>query len=160
MNIEYTYKIINVDNGAKSMEIVYDSSIYGVLHVGARLPWKGETLENIVLMYNPTRYWLEQTMETASVEVNSQGTQQIDVPDLTELVPPKNIILSEEQLVEIARGNRQYAYQTEADPIFFKSQRGEATEQDWLEKVAEIKARYPLDGPALDSTGAIPVGEV
>jgi hypothetical protein len=142
------------------MEIVYDSPIYGVLHVGARLPWKGETLENIVLMYNPTRYWLEQTMETASVEVNSQGTQQIDVPDLTELVPPKNIILSEEQLVQIARSNRQYAYQTEADPIFFKSQRGEATEQDWLEKVAEIKARYPLDGSALDSTGMIPVGEV
>ncbi len=31
----------------------------------------------------------------------------------------------------------------EADPIFFKWQRGEATEQDWLDKVAEIRARYP-----------------
>lgn len=38
---------------------------------------------------------------------------------------------------------RQSAYQTESDPLFFKYQRGEATEQDWLDKVAEIKARFP-----------------
>ena len=35
------------------------------------------------------------------------------------------------------------AYQAEADPLFFKYQRGEVTEQEWLDKVAEIKARYP-----------------
>ena len=33
------------------------------------------------------------------------------------------------------------AYQAEADPIFFKWQRGEATQQQWLDKIAEIKAR-------------------
>lgn len=38
---------------------------------------------------------------------------------------------------------RQLAYQTESDPLFFQYQRGEATEQDWLDKVAEIKARFP-----------------
>ena len=38
---------------------------------------------------------------------------------------------------------RRAAYQAEADPLFFKSQRGEATHEDWLAKVAEIKARYP-----------------
>ena len=38
---------------------------------------------------------------------------------------------------------RQSAYQTESDPLFFKYQRGEATEQEWLDKVAEIKARFP-----------------
>ena len=35
------------------------------------------------------------------------------------------------------------AYEAEADPLFFKSQRGEATQADWLAKVAEIKARFP-----------------
>lgn len=35
------------------------------------------------------------------------------------------------------------AYQAESDPLFFKYQRGEATEQEWLDKVAEIKARFP-----------------
>jgi hypothetical protein len=38
---------------------------------------------------------------------------------------------------------RAEAYRTESDPLFFKSQRGEATQQEWLDKVAEIKSRYP-----------------
>lgn len=38
---------------------------------------------------------------------------------------------------------RAEAYRAESDPLFFKSQRGEATQQEWLDKVAEIKARYP-----------------
>jgi hypothetical protein len=38
---------------------------------------------------------------------------------------------------------RQAAYIAESDPLFFKWQRGEATEQAWKDKVAEIKARYP-----------------
>jgi hypothetical protein len=31
----------------------------------------------------------------------------------------------------------------EADPMFFKWQRDEATQEDWLAKVAEVKARFP-----------------
>jgi len=38
---------------------------------------------------------------------------------------------------------RRAAYVVEADPIFFMSQRGEATLADWEAKVAEIKARFP-----------------
>lgn len=38
---------------------------------------------------------------------------------------------------------RKLAYQLEADPIFFKAQRGEVTMQNWLDKVSEIKSRYP-----------------
>ena len=35
------------------------------------------------------------------------------------------------------------AYEAESDPLFFKWQRGETTQQVWLDKVNEIKARYP-----------------
>lgn len=42
-----------------------------------------------------------------------------------------------------AKANRADAYRNESDPLFFKWQRGEATQQEWLDKVAEIKARYP-----------------
>jgi hypothetical protein len=42
---------------------------------------------------------------------------------------------------------RQKAYISEADPLFFKAQRGEATMDDWQAKVAEIKARYPKAQP-------------
>lgn len=38
---------------------------------------------------------------------------------------------------------RAQAYREEADPIFFQAQRGKATQQDWLDKIAEIEARYP-----------------
>ena len=37
---------------------------------------------------------------------------------------------------------RQAAYVTESDPIFFKYQRGEATKEEWLIKIEEIKNRY------------------
>jgi len=44
--------------------------------------------------------------------------------------------------------NRAAAYAAEADPLFFKSQRGEATTAEWEAKVAEIKARYPYPDEA------------
>jgi len=39
--------------------------------------------------------------------------------------------------------SRAAAYRSEADPLFFKAQRGEATTDEWTAKVAEIKARFP-----------------
>ena len=41
---------------------------------------------------------------------------------------------------------RAAAYRLEADPLFFKAQRGEATTDEWTAKVAEIKARFPYPG--------------
>jgi hypothetical protein len=31
----------------------------------------------------------------------------------------------------------------EADPLFFKYQRGEGSEQEWLDKIEEIRERFP-----------------
>ena len=44
---------------------------------------------------------------------------------------------------EQQESNRQTAYTQEADPLFFKWQAGEGTEQDWLAKREEIRSRYP-----------------
>ena len=41
------------------------------------------------------------------------------------------------------RAARRTAFAAEADPLFFQVQRGEATQADYLAKVAEIRARYP-----------------
>jgi hypothetical protein len=38
---------------------------------------------------------------------------------------------------------RHAAYVAESDPLFFQYQAGEITEQEWLDKRAEIKSRYP-----------------
>ena len=46
-------------------------------------------------------------------------------------------------LNEYNRFQRQQAFLNEADPLFFKVQRGEATQSDYDSKVAEIRAKYP-----------------
>lgn len=38
---------------------------------------------------------------------------------------------------------RKWSYENEADPLFFKAQRGEASMEDWRAKIEEIRARYP-----------------
>ena len=37
------------------------------------------------------------------------------------------------------------AYNEEADPLFFKAQRGEVLMTEWKAKVSEIKARFPKE---------------
>ena len=61
---------------------------------------------------------------------------------------------TEEQLIEnspnqleennqmINKQLRASAYREESDPLFFKAQRGEATMEEWLDKVNEIKQRW------------------
>jgi hypothetical protein len=50
-----------------------------------------------------------------------------------------------EKKATVAEANRKAAYTAEADPLFFRSQRGEIPEQEWLDKIAEIKAKYPKE---------------
>ena len=45
--------------------------------------------------------------------------------------------------VEEAKANRAAAFQQESDPLYFKAQRGEATLEEWQDKVDEIRNRYP-----------------
>lgn len=44
---------------------------------------------------------------------------------------------------EQQKRNRAQAYERESDPLFFKVQRGEATMQEWLDLVEQIKQRFP-----------------
>ena len=45
--------------------------------------------------------------------------------------------------LEQQQAARADAYRAEADPLYFKWQRSEATQQEWLDKIEEIKLRYP-----------------
>jgi len=45
--------------------------------------------------------------------------------------------------LEQQQAARAAAYRAEADPLFFQAQRGKATQQQWLDKIAEIEARFP-----------------
>ena len=45
-----------------------------------------------------------------------------------------------------AEENRRQAYMRISDPIYFQWQRGEKTEQDYLDAVAQVKKDYPVPG--------------
>jgi hypothetical protein len=93
------------------------------LHSGAWFGWKdvsaGETYENILVHDKSKKLPTKSECEKGIIALQAKWDNK----------------LIDQQ--------RQSAYQTESDPLFFKHQRGEATEQDWLDKVAEIKARFP-----------------
>jgi hypothetical protein len=73
--------------------------------------------------------WLDQNQtQPSDAEIDAE------VARLTALEPAR-----------IATEKRRAAYITEADPLFFKAQRGEATMEEWQEKVAEIKQRFPKE---------------
>ena len=80
------------------------------------------------------------------IEVNMQTGEKRIVPLTAEEIAeiqsrPPRVPTQQEQ-----EANRAAAYRTEADPLFFKSMRGEATTDEWTAKVAEIKARFPYPG--------------
>jgi len=56
---------------------------------------------------------------------------------------PAEVMQRAAQQAEQVSQQRQAAYVVEADPLFFKAQRGEVALSDWLAKVNEIKARFP-----------------
>ena len=58
-------------------------------------------------------------------------------PLLTEPAAP-----TAKALAAAVNKEREAAYRTESDPLFFKYQRGEVTKQVWLDKVDEIRGRY------------------
>jgi hypothetical protein len=59
MSINFNYEIISVNEQARCMEIIYTAEGHPTQHIGARLPYEGESLESIVRMYAPVVYWEE-----------------------------------------------------------------------------------------------------
>jgi hypothetical protein len=65
-----------------------------------------------------------------------------------ELVNVENELVDDTEQVQAQRAD---AYRYEADPLFFKVQRGEVEQQVWLDKVEEIRQRYPYSTDELKS---------
>ena len=85
---------------------------------GKQWSLNGDTYEGLV--------WHEKTGKPSKSQLNEWVSQ----------MPP---ILQNKK----AEQSRADAYKKESDPLFFKWQRGEATEQEYLSKVEEIRARFP-----------------
>lgn len=74
MSIEYTYEIVSVDPAARCMEIVYSSEGRQTMHIGARLPFEGESLESVIDMHSPVPLWLAQEAPVVVPQVGTTGT--------------------------------------------------------------------------------------
>jgi hypothetical protein len=101
--------------------MIAKSQALSSLRPGAEWIWRGTDYSGIE--------WLDQNQtQPTDAEIDAE------VARLTALEPAR-----------IATENRRAAYIAEADPLFFKAQRGEATMEEWQAKVAEIKTRFPKD---------------
>lgn len=74
--------------------------------------------------------------------VDGEWVQSWDIIPLT----VEELTQREAKRVASLDAERAYAYRMESDALFFKAHRGEATMQEWLDKVAEIKARFNSEG--------------
>jgi len=73
MNIEFSYEIVSVNETGRCMEVRYTSEGRETMLVGARLPFEGETLDDIVRGFSPVSYWLEKERQCTPVAVGATG---------------------------------------------------------------------------------------
>jgi hypothetical protein len=94
MSITYTYEIISVNESARCMEVVYSAEGHKTLHIGARLPFEGESLEAVIKMYAPLPYWHEAKRNVAPPQVGTSG-------QLQEIVITESPVTSEDQFTNV-----------------------------------------------------------
>jgi hypothetical protein len=74
MSITYTYEIIAVNEAARCMEVVYSAEGHQTMHIGARLPFEGEALEDVIKAFAPVPLWLELAAPVVAPQVGLTGT--------------------------------------------------------------------------------------
>jgi hypothetical protein len=88
MSIAYTYEIVRVDEAARCMEVVYSAQGHQTMHIGARLPFVGESLEDVISMFAPVTLWLEMAAPVIVPQVGVSGTvTPVQEPDVVEEQP-------------------------------------------------------------------------
>lgn len=73
MSITYSFEIVAVDLNARCMEILYTSGNHTPHRIGARLPYAGETLEQVVKMYSPVSFWEAELLAVVAPSVGETG---------------------------------------------------------------------------------------
>ena len=102
------------------------------------------TLDKLIRFVRPEAQFSYVGEPTNADEYAAQVTfdNVANPPTWDELQAVKPEVEKQDQLELMTRA-RANAYRAESDPLYFGWQRGENTEQAWLDKVAEIRARYP-----------------
>lgn len=93
-------------------------AILGTKYIGSSWTLDGDSYDGLT--------WLSDTPKPTQAELDALWPQ----------VQYENQVAAVEQA-------RLVAYEQQSDPIFFKWQRGDATEIEWREAVAKVKAENP-----------------
>lgn len=96
MSITYTYEIIAVDEAARCMEVVYSAEGHQTMHIGARLPFVGEALEDVIKAFAPVPLWVGLATPVAAPQIGLTGTVEPE-PELepTPSPAPREIPVTE-----------------------------------------------------------------
>jgi len=73
----FSYTIFAVNEAARCMEVIYTADGHQTMHVGARLPFEGENLEDVIRAFAPISLWDEQTRAVITPTVGASGTLEI-----------------------------------------------------------------------------------
>ncbi len=104
MSIPYTYEIINVNRQARVMEVVYSSPGRQTMHISARLPFAGESLEDVIQMFSPVAYWREQEAEVVVPELGSGEVIPPEPPPPPPVVIPQSVTMRQARLALLGIG--------------------------------------------------------
>lgn len=102
MGIKYKYEVVLVNQDAKVMEVVYTAEGYPEQRVGARLPFEGESLDDVIKSFAPIGLWTEVQIPVVAPAVGTSGEFEHLTAD--------EIVETPEQIQE--RANREMWAQT------------------------------------------------
>lgn len=90
--------------------------------------------------FDPTT---QDLVELAPVFSSGQWLQRWEVV----VLPAEEAGRRQARVLSGLRAKRAAAYTAEADPLFFKYQRGEGDRDEWLSKIEEIRSLFPYPAP-------------
>lgn len=106
-SIEYSYEILKVDVRAKCMEVKYSAPGHSMIHVGARIPFEDEQLEDVIRSFAPINQWINElrSFNVPDVGISGSLNHQLvfeDVVSQDEEIKPRAIPSGEIPVVEFA----------------------------------------------------------
>jgi hypothetical protein len=104
-------------------------------------------------------WWPEEDQSPALGQFEVYGAETLTIDEARKVVvvtrsvesmPQEEIDAIREQQLNEIRSQRADAYRNEADPLFFKWQAGEATQEEWVQARQDVRNRYPYPEDTLE----------
>ena len=73
IDITFSYEVLSVDYEARCMEVLYTSEGRKPIHVGVRIPYENEKLEDVITSFCPTEYWESQEKTIQTIQQGAKG---------------------------------------------------------------------------------------